>query len=61
MDLDLAGKAAAITGSSRGIGKHIAIALAREGCHVALSGRTAETLTATAHEIRDIGVKVIEV
>lgn len=60
MDLDLAGKAAAITGSSQGIGKHIAIALAREGCSVALSGRTAETLTAAAREIRDLGVKVVE-
>jgi 3-oxoacyl-[acyl-carrier protein] reductase len=61
MDLELAGKAAAITGSSRGIGKHIAIALAREGCHVALSGRTADTLVGTAREVRDLGVKVVEV
>jgi 3-oxoacyl-[acyl-carrier protein] reductase len=61
MDLDLAGKAAAVTGSSRGIGKHIALALAREGCHVALSGRTAETLTVAAQEVRDLGVKAIEV
>lgn len=61
MDLDLAGKAAAITGSSRGIGKHIAIALAREGCNIALSGRTGETLAVTANELRDLGVKVVEV
>jgi 3-oxoacyl-[acyl-carrier protein] reductase len=61
LDLDLNGKAAIITGSSRGIGKHIAIALAREGCNVAISGRTSETLTATGREIRDIGVKVLEV
>jgi 3-oxoacyl-[acyl-carrier protein] reductase len=61
MDLDLAGKAAAVTGSTRGIGKHIAIALAQEGCHVALSGRDRDTLTVTAGEIRDLGVKVLEV
>ena len=61
MDLDLAGKAAVITGSSRGIGKHIAIALGREGCNVALSGRTADTLKVTEHEIRDLGVKTIAV
>jgi 3-oxoacyl-[acyl-carrier protein] reductase len=38
MDLELAGKAALVTGSSRGIGKHIALALAAEGCFVAISG-----------------------
>ncbi len=58
MDLELHGKGAVVTGSSRGIGKHIAIALAREGCNVAISGRTRETLTAAADEIRDIGVMV---
>jgi 3-oxoacyl-[acyl-carrier protein] reductase len=58
MDLDLNGKAAVVTGSSRGIGKHIAIALAREGCNVAISGRTSETLTAAAQELRDLGVNV---
>ncbi len=59
MDLDLAGRAAVVTGSSRGIGKHIALALAAEGCHVALSGRTADTLTVAAQEVRDRGVKAI--
>ncbi len=58
MDLELHGKGAIVTGSSRGIGKHIAIALAREGCNVAISGRTRETLTATADELRDTGVIV---
>ena len=61
MDLDLAGKAAVVTGSSRGIGKHIAIALAKEGCHVALSGRTPDTLAVAAQEVRDLGVKALAV
>src|SRR5215208_5727593 len=61
MDLELQGKSAIVTGSTRGIGKHIAIALAREGCNVAISGRTEETLIATGREIRDLGVKVLEV
>lgn len=61
MDLDLAGKAAVVTGSSRGIGKHIAFALAKEGCNIALSGRTADTLTVGAQEVRDLGVKAIAV
>jgi 3-oxoacyl-[acyl-carrier protein] reductase len=59
MDLGLAGAAAVITGSSRGIGKHIALALASEGCNVALSGRTADTLTVAAQEVRDLGVRAI--
>lgn len=58
MDLDLKGKAAIVTGSSRGIGKHIALALAGEGCHVAISGRTREPLAVAAREIRALGVKV---
>ncbi|MEA2639059.1 MAG: 3-oxoacyl-[acyl-carrier protein] reductase [Chloroflexota bacterium] len=58
MDLQLANKGAVVTGSTRGIGKHIALALAREGCNVAISGRTADTLAVTAQEIRDLGVKV---
>lgn len=59
MDLELADKAALVTGSSRGIGKHIALALAAEGCHVALSGRTPDTLTVTAEEVRALGVNVV--
>ncbi|MBM2811027.1 MAG: short-chain dehydrogenase/reductase [Chloroflexi bacterium] len=58
MDLELAGKGALVTGSSRGIGKHVAIALAREGCNVAISGRSSDALTAAADEIRDLGARV---
>lgn len=61
MDLELTGKAAVVTGSSRGIGKHVAIALAREGCNVALCGRTAEPLAVAAQEVRDLAVKAVEV
>lgn len=39
MDLNLEGKIALVTGSSRGIGKSIAIALFDEGCKVVLNGR----------------------
>lgn len=40
----LEGHAALVTGASRGIGKAIALMLAREGCNVALVGRHAEAL-----------------
>jgi NAD(P)-dependent dehydrogenase (short-subunit alcohol dehydrogenase family) len=44
----LDGKVAWITGAGTGIGQAGALALAREGAHVVLSGRTRQTLDATA-------------
>lgn len=51
MDLGLAGKCALVTGGSMGIGKAAAIALAAEGCRVAIAARGAEALAAAAAEI----------
>lgn len=48
---DLTGKTAVITGSSRGIGKAIAIALAQQGANVVISSRKAEACIAVAQEI----------
>ena len=53
MDLGLTGKIAIVTGGSRGIGKAIALELAREGVDVAICGRTLEALEETARQIKD--------
>ena len=51
MDLGLSGKTALVCASSRGLGRACARALALEGCHVVINGRSAETLEATAQAI----------
>ena len=51
MDLQLNGKTALVTGASEGIGKAIALALAKEGVDVAICARRKEPLEAAAAEI----------
>jgi 3-oxoacyl-[acyl-carrier protein] reductase len=52
MDFRLKNQVAFVAGSSRGIGKAIAVALLREGCRVCISGRTAEPLSNTLAELQ---------
>jgi len=52
MDLGLRGKIAAIAGSSKGVGKAIAMGLSAEGMKVCVNGRDAEVVNQTASEIR---------
>jgi Dehydrogenases with different specificities (related to short-chain alcohol dehydrogenases) len=54
MDIRLANKTALVTGSTRGIGKAIAIELAREGVHVWINGRHAEEVERTVLEIKTL-------
>ncbi|MEW5758427.1 MAG: SDR family oxidoreductase [Candidatus Omnitrophota bacterium] len=53
MEDKIRGKNIIITGASRGIGKAIAIALAREGANLCLAARSKDALEETAKEIRD--------
>ena len=60
MDLKLKGKTALVTGGSEGIGKGIALALAKEGVDVAICARRKEPLEATAKEIaKATGRKIV--
>jgi 3-oxoacyl-[acyl-carrier protein] reductase len=52
MDLELRGKVAIVTGSSRGIGRAIALALAGEGCRVVLCARSAVALDAAVADAK---------
>jgi NAD(P)-dependent dehydrogenase (short-subunit alcohol dehydrogenase family) len=55
MIIDLHGQVAVVTGASRGIGRAIAVELARSGAVLALSGRDADGLQRTRASIESCG------
>jgi len=66
MDLGLKDRVAIVAASSQGLGKAVALGLAREGARVALCARTESTLHKTAEEIRtetaiDVFVRALDV
>ncbi|QDG51099.1 SDR family NAD(P)-dependent oxidoreductase [Persicimonas caeni] len=63
---DLDGQVAFITGSTRGIGREIAIALAKRGCNIVVTGKTDEprddvpgTIYTTAEEVEEAGAEAL--
>lgn len=55
MDLGLKNKVAFVAASSQGLGKSVALELAREGAHVVINGRNEELLSKTEQEINAAG------
>ena len=56
---DLGGKTAVVTGSTKGIGRAIARALARHGARVVVSSRDAGRVEATRRDLSDEGLEVM--
>lgn len=54
----LSGKAALVTGGGQGVGRGIALAMAREGAEIGLVEKNPETAEATGDEIRSLGARV---
>jgi NAD(P)-dependent dehydrogenase (short-subunit alcohol dehydrogenase family) len=52
MDLRLGGKRALVSGSTKGIGRAIVVALAREGARVVLNGRSERSVETALAEVR---------
>ena len=52
-------KSALITGGGQGVGQGIALALAKQGANVVVTGRTLEKCETTAKMLRELGVKAL--
>jgi NAD(P)-dependent dehydrogenase (short-subunit alcohol dehydrogenase family) len=60
MDLGLQGKSALVTGGERGIGRDVALALAREGVHIAYGDvRIEQGPQSTQEQLRALGVRAL--
>ena len=59
--MKLKDRVAIITGGGRGLGRDIALAFAREGAHLVVSGTSEEAVVSTTAELRAIGARAISV
>jgi len=57
----LEGKIALVTGAGQGIGRGVALAMAREGADVAVAELHADTAKQTAEELRELGVRTVAI
>lgn len=54
--MELKGKNAIVTGGGRGLGKAVALILAKEGVNIGITGRNVENLKSTVEELKSLGV-----
>ncbi len=59
--MEFKGKNALITGSSGGIGKAVAIALAKEGANIILASRNMKNMAAVKKEVESLGRKAVAI
>jgi 3-oxoacyl-[acyl-carrier protein] reductase len=55
MDFNITGRAAFVSGGSKGVGRAVARFLAKEGCRVVVDARGQEGIDEAVAEIRDLG------
>ena len=61
MDLGLKGRVAMVAAASKGLGRAVAEALAREGCRLSICSRSTDNLDGARHTIEDAGGEVLAV
>lgn len=61
MDLGVEGRVAMVAAASKGLGRAVAEALAREGCRLSICSRSTDNLDAARHSVEDAGGEVLAV